>query len=64
MLKINLIWNTLYLKHEHMIHKENSPFTPDIEERNMEKGRDANRFINWIYPLYIWIESEKDKRGK
>ncbi|MGD2250291.1 MAG: hypothetical protein PVF58_17975 [Candidatus Methanofastidiosia archaeon] len=47
-----------------MIHKENSPFTPDIEERNMEKGRDANRFINWIYPLYIWIESEKDKRGK
>jgi hypothetical protein len=30
-----------------------------IIEQGLEGGRGAYRFVNWIYPLYIWIESEK-----
>lgn len=34
----------------------------DIIEQDMERGRGAYRFVNLIYPLYIWIESERDKK--
>lgn len=30
-----------------------------IIEQDVEKGRGAYRFVNEIYPVYIWIESER-----
>ncbi|MBU7030255.1 MAG: hypothetical protein HXS48_25200 [Theionarchaea archaeon] len=30
-----------------------------ILEQDVEKGRGAYRFVNEIYPVYIWIESER-----
>jgi hypothetical protein len=34
----------------------------DTIEQDIEKGRGTYRFVNLIYPLYIWIESERDKK--
>jgi hypothetical protein len=34
----------------------------DIIEQDIEKGKGTYRFVNLIYPLYIWIESERDKK--
>ncbi|KPK96230.1 hypothetical protein AMJ80_01200 [bacterium SM23_31] len=33
----------------------------DIIEQDLERGRGAYRFVNEIYPIYIWIESERFK---
>lgn len=33
-----------------------------VIETDIEKGRGAYRFVNEIYPIYIWMESERTKR--
>jgi len=35
-----------------------------IIESDLERGRGAYRFVNEIYPVYIWMESEKAKKKK
>ncbi len=32
-----------------------------VIERDMERGLGAYRFVNEIYPIYIWMESERSK---
>jgi hypothetical protein len=36
-----------------------------IIEQDVEGGRGTYRFVNSIYPVYIWIESqETERRGR
>ena len=34
-----------------------------VIEVDIERGRGAYRFVNEIYPIYIWMESERPKRS-
>jgi len=35
-----------------------------IIESDLEKGKGSYRFVNEIYPVYIWMEAERSKRSK
>jgi hypothetical protein len=34
-----------------------------IIETDLERGTGAYKFVNEIYPIYIWMESERSKRS-
>lgn len=35
-----------------------------IIEKDLERGRGAYRFVNWVYPVYFWIESLEAKKKR
>ena len=35
-----------------------------VIETDIERGRGAYKFVNEIYPIYIWMESQRAKKSR